>query len=75
LLFKLTSVVSYVWSPIPRNTMRLERSFVENEDDGKINWPTNGAAMYVVVNTDEPNIYGEYPGYRILPGNNCKTIF
>lgn len=55
--------------------MRLERSFVENEDDGKINWPTNSAAMYVVVNTDEPNIYGEYPGYRILPGNNFKTIF
>ncbi|KAH8152383.1 uncharacterized protein LAJ45_03223 [Morchella importuna] len=65
----VSDTVDYVWSPIPRNTMRLERSFVENEDDGKINWPTNSAAMYVVVNTDEPNIYGEYPGYRILPGS------
>lgn len=53
--------------------MTLERSFVENEDEGKINWPENGAGMYVIVNKDEPNQYGEYPGYRILPGE-CFSV-
>lgn len=49
------------------------RTFVENENDGKVNWPTNSAGMFVAVNTSEPNPYGEYPGYRILPGENYQS--
>jgi primary-amine oxidase len=48
--------------------MKLNRSFIESEDDGKINWSPNAAAMYSVVNKDTPNRLGEYPGYRISPG-------
>jgi len=48
--------------------MHVERSSVKNEDEGKINWATNGAAMYVVVNKDQPNKFGSSPGYRIMPG-------
>jgi hypothetical protein len=48
--------------------MKAVKSFIENEDDGKINWSPNGAAMYAVVNKDKKNPHGEYPGYRITPG-------
>ncbi|PWW73068.1 amine oxidase catalytic domain-containing protein [Tuber magnatum] len=70
--FEKVSIVpttaEYVWSTSPRNTMRVERSSVKNEDEGKINWAANGAAMYVVVNKDQPNKFGSSPGYRIMPG-------
>ncbi|KAG0134675.1 copper amine oxidase [Tuber indicum] len=62
------ATTDYIWSTSPRNTMRLERSSVKNEDEGKINWATNGATMYVVVNKDQPNKFGSSPGYRIMPG-------
>jgi primary-amine oxidase len=47
--------------------MKAERSFIETEDDSKINWSPNGGAMYAVVNKDKKNKYGEYPGWRIVP--------
>ena len=47
--------------------MKVERSFVSNEAEGKINWAANSAAAYAVVNKDEPNEFGEYPGFRIYP--------
>ena len=47
-----------------RNTMMLNRSFVETEDDGSINW--DPATQVIVVNEDEKNDFGEYRGYRIL---------
>ncbi|KAL1876689.1 hypothetical protein Plec18167_005097 [Paecilomyces lecythidis] len=59
---------SYPWSNGQmRNTMKLERSFVESEDESKLMWPANGGAMYSVVNKDSKNKYGEYRGYRIMP--------
>lgn len=48
--------------------MKARRSFVENENDSKINWAPNGGTMYAIVNKDKRNAYGEYPGYRIAPG-------
>jgi primary-amine oxidase len=50
------------------NTMHIERSFIENEENGKLNWAANAASMFVVVNKDSVNPYGEYRGYRIAPG-------
>jgi primary-amine oxidase len=67
---QLTSFVpiteSYVWSDRPRNTMKVTRSFIENEDGGKLYYGSNGATQFQVVNTDMTNKYGEYRGYRIL---------
>ncbi|KAK0820778.1 hypothetical protein LTR75_001364 [Friedmanniomyces endolithicus] len=60
---------NYVWSDHPRNTMKLQRSFVETEDDGKIFYTDNGRTQYSIINADKPNKYGEYRGYRILPAD------
>ncbi|KAL8297324.1 hypothetical protein RB597_006424 [Gaeumannomyces tritici] len=54
------------------NTMKVERSFVANEDQGKINWAPNAAASYSVVNKDKPNENGEYPGYKIYPSTGSS---
>ncbi|CAJ0545065.1 Ff.00g085380.m01.CDS01 [Fusarium sp. VM40] len=57
----------YKWSDGQSiNTMKAVKSFIKNEDDGKIKWSPNGAAMYAVVNTDKKNPHGESPGYRII---------
>lgn len=48
--------------------MKARNSFIATEDEAKINWSPNGNAMYVVVNKDAKNQYGEIPGYRIMPG-------
>ena len=55
----------YVWSDIPRNTFKLRREIVETEDSSRLNW--DRATQYRIFNSDEPNKYGEYRGYRILP--------
>ena len=40
---------SYPWSHgETRNTMKLARSYVESEDDGKINWAANAQTMLMV---------------------------
>lgn len=52
--------------------MKAERSFIETEDDSKINWSPNGGSMYAVVNKDKKNKYGEYPGWRILPCESTR---
>lgn len=48
--------------------MKVNKTFIETEDDSKIMWSPNAASSYAVVNRDTPNKYGEYPGYRISPG-------
>ena len=47
--------------------MKTNRSYVTNEDEGKITWAKNGAAAYAVVNKDAINEFGEAPGYAISP--------
>ncbi|KAH7180088.1 copper amine oxidase [Fusarium flagelliforme] len=56
------------------NTMKAVKSFIENEDDAKINWSPNGGAMYAVVNKDKKNPYGELPGYRIVPASGVAYL-
>ncbi|KAK2746498.1 hypothetical protein FQN57_003124 [Myotisia sp. PD_48] len=61
----------YPWSNgQKRNTMKLEKSFIKNEDESKLNWRENSPDMFAVVNKDTPNKYGEYPGYRIVPATH-----
>lgn len=50
-----------------RNTMMLERKYVENEDESRLFWGDNGATQFIVVNQDQKNKYGNPRGYRILP--------
>jgi primary-amine oxidase len=59
---------SFTGSNSAINTMKIERSFIENEDHGKLNWAPNAASMYVVVNKEAKNPYGEYRGFRLAPG-------
>lgn len=48
--------------------MKAKKTFIENENDGMINWSPNSASLIAVVNKDQKNKYGEYPGWRIAPG-------
>ncbi|KAJ9106038.1 hypothetical protein QFC20_004098 [Naganishia adeliensis] len=59
--------VKYSWANITRSTMKVERKYLESEDDGKIDYTHNGQTMYVVVNKDSLNKFGEERGYRISP--------
>jgi primary-amine oxidase len=54
------------WSNYTRSTMKLFRSDIATEDDGKLSW--HDGAMYIVENKDEKNKYGEYRGWRVKPG-------
>lgn len=60
----------YPWSNgKARNTMKLQRSSIINEDEGKLDWAANGVTQFIVVNKDAKSIYGEDRGYRILPSS------
>jgi primary-amine oxidase len=60
----------YSWSGGKyRDTMKLRKGWIESEDQGKIDWDANGSKGYVVVNKEEKNKFGEYRGYKLLPGN------
>ncbi|KAB5578137.1 copper amine oxidase [Coniochaeta sp. 2T2.1] len=68
LMSLVPAAVEYPWSKgKKRNTMKLERSFVESEDESRFDWAANGATQVLVVNEDEKNEFGEMRGYRVLP--------
>ena len=60
---------TYPWSRgQTRNSMKLERRHLANENEGRLDWPQNNGAMYMVVNRNATNKWGEARGYRIMPG-------
>jgi primary-amine oxidase len=60
----------YPWSNgQARNTMKLQPTEITNEDNGKLDWNTNEATQFVIVNKDTKNAYGEYRGYRLRPSS------
>jgi len=64
--------IDYEWDYIhPRNTMKLSRT-LEMTETG-LNWPANSKEMYVVVNDDLENSWGEKRGYRVMPGTGVGT--
>ncbi|KAJ3540677.1 hypothetical protein NMY22_g4201 [Coprinellus aureogranulatus] len=67
------ATVKYPWDQTERRTMKVERSIVQSEDDAKINWAPNSADIFTVTNKDTPNVWGEYPGYRIAPGHGTPV--
>lgn len=52
------------------NTFKLNKTMIQNEDEGKINWPGNADSMLYIGNSDVKNEYGEIPSYRIFPGHS-----
>lgn len=48
--------------------MELDVNYLDTEQ--QFNWGDNGATMYVVVNKNQTNKWGEPRGYRILPGRS-----
>lgn len=59
--------VKYTWANTTRSTMKVEKTYLESEDDSKIDYTHNGQTMYVVVNKDSVNKFGEERGHRISP--------
>ncbi|MCJ1472377.1 hypothetical protein MMC13_001024 [Lambiella insularis] len=55
----------------PRNTMHLTHTPV-NEETG-LAWPRNSGEMFIVLNEDSTNAWGEKRGYRIMPGTGMGT--
>jgi primary-amine oxidase len=66
--------VKYDWSPTPRKTMKLVRSELKNEDEAKLNWPSNSHAMYLIYNKEEKNKFGEDRAWRIMPSRKFLHI-
>lgn len=62
---------TYPWSNGKlRSTMRLERTFIENEDHGHLNWDDDrGQKQLVLVNKNAVNEFGEHRGYRLVPAH------
>jgi primary-amine oxidase len=57
---------TYPWSRgISRPGMKMQRSYVETEDDGAMDYKKG--EMLMVVNQDALNAYGEPRGYRVMP--------
>ncbi|KAI8241344.1 hypothetical protein K4K57_000053 [Colletotrichum sp. SAR 10_99] len=58
----------YPWSKGKAlNTMKVEREFIENEDQGRFDWSYNNQDQLFVLNQEVKNRHGEYRAYRILP--------
>ena len=62
---------TYDWENVHRSTMRLEHEIIDTERG--LNWPANAGAMYVIMNNETTNKWGEKRGYRITPGTGMGT--
>ena len=61
--------LTYPWdseATTPRSTMHLVRHPVTEEVG--LTWPQNSGELYVVLNNDSTNAWGEKRGYRVMPG-------
>jgi primary-amine oxidase len=57
----------YPWDDLQRSTMHLVHTPIEKETG--LDWPKNSGALYVVLNNESTNAWGEKRGYRITPGS------
>ncbi|KAE8447169.1 hypothetical protein EG329_011000 [Mollisiaceae sp. DMI_Dod_QoI] len=61
--------IDYPWddeNTTPRNTMHLVKRVVEKETG--IDWPQNSGELFIVMNQNATNAWGEKRGYRVQPG-------
>ncbi|MCJ1381152.1 hypothetical protein MMC17_004261 [Xylographa soralifera] len=68
------TTVSYDWDHADRgsrNTMHLVNTPIHEETG--LDWPRNSGAIYIVLNNDSTNVWGEKRGYRITPGTGMGT--
>jgi primary-amine oxidase len=64
-------VRKYPWDDFPRNTMHLVHNPITTETG--LDWPPNSGAVYVILNNDSTNAWGEKRGYKITPGTGMGT--
>lgn len=64
----------YSWADKERKTMHVEREYLKDESQSKMDW--DGQTQVVIVNQEEKNKYGENRGYRIQPytGTSHLTV-
>lgn len=75
LIHQVPTTTTYPWSRGKVfDTMKLERSFIETEDDGQFNWAPNSQSQVLIVNQDEPNKFGENRGYRLQSATGLSLI-
>ncbi|OAG05511.1 membrane copper amine oxidase [Paraphaeosphaeria sporulosa] len=75
LVKNVATTETYPWSQgKPRNTMKLQKSFIESEDESRINFGENALTQVIIVNQNETNKYGENRGYRILPSSGTAHL-
>ncbi|KAE9373708.1 amine oxidase catalytic domain-containing protein [Stipitochalara longipes BDJ] len=55
----------------PRNTMHLVQRPVEKETG--LDWARNSGEMYIIMNQNKTNEWGEKRGYRIQPGSGIGS--
>ncbi|KUJ06762.1 copper amine oxidase [Mollisia scopiformis] len=66
--------MDYPWddeNTTPRNTMHLVKKVVEKETG--LDWPRNSGELFLVLNQNETNAWGEKRGYRVQPGTGIGT--
>jgi primary-amine oxidase len=63
---------TYDWErDVSRNTMHLVHTPMTHEIG--VDWPRNSQGIYVVLNNDSTNAWGEKRGYKIVPGTGMGT--
>ncbi|PPQ63631.1 hypothetical protein CVT24_004383 [Panaeolus cyanescens] len=67
------ATVKYPWDKKEMKTMKVERSILKTEDDAKINWAANGAAMYNIINKDTPNESGHFATHHMYATKHKDT--
>jgi primary-amine oxidase len=77
LIDQVPFTTTYPWSQgVEYNTMKLERRFLETEDEGRFDWQVSRPQQVLIVNEDEKNRHGEYRAFRVAPyaGTGHLTI-
>lgn len=46
--------------------MKLRKSFIEKQDDSRLNFSENSLTQIIIINLDETNKFGEKRGYRVF---------
>ncbi|KAH7398984.1 copper amine oxidase [Phaeosphaeria sp. MPI-PUGE-AT-0046c] len=61
---------SQPWFPELGVFEQMEMDISIMKEEKQFNWAVNNQAMYVVLNPNETNAWGEMRGYRIVPGRS-----
>lgn len=62
--------MSQPWFPELGTFEQMEMDVSIMQEEQQFNWAANNQAMYVVLNPNATNAWGENRGYRIVPGRS-----